>query len=172
MGNGLKRAVKTTKESRAMPKPKRTPERIELPRGWFLKLDCHNHHNEPVYYLAHGDWAYDGFSLARAKSFGAAMNESQRRIDALSTQAAYEAGLAEGILQSPAWEWRDISTAPSAISAEPEDEVWVFGGRYPKPTLVQADGDWWRSSPMLGTARYAPTHWQPQYVPPAPTGEG
>lgn len=75
-------------------------------------------------------------------------------------------------MQGPAGEWRDISTAPSAISAEPEDEVWVFGGRYPKPTLVQADGDWWRSSPMLGTARYAPTHWQPQYVPPPPTGEG
>ncbi|MBY5594121.1 hypothetical protein HFO51_06515 [Rhizobium leguminosarum] len=63
-------------------------------------------------------------------------------------------------------EWQPIATAPDASDAiEPEDCIWVIGGRYKKPTLTLPDGEWWRVATQQGLITNAPTHWQPQLIP-------
>lgn len=58
--------------------------------------------------------------------------------------------------------WRPIETAPDS------GKVIVFGGRYGEPTIVEADGEWWRSG---NAPKSAPTHWAQVNIPapPAPS---
>lgn len=58
--------------------------------------------------------------------------------------------------------WRDISSAPN------EGKCWVFGGRHTEPTLVSADGEWWRYAKKDGHMS-GPTHWAPFIIPPPPS---
>jgi len=59
--------------------------------------------------------------------------------------------------------WRPIESAPAATGSD-DDHVLVFGAAFPKPAVVQPDGDWWRMRARQGSK--AVTHWMP--LPPAP----
>lgn len=59
-------------------------------------------------------------------------------------------------------EWQTIATAPV------DGKVWVFGGRFDKPTVYLADGSWWRHEAANGSLA-VPTHWAPFHIPEPPT---
>lgn len=81
-------------------------------------------------------------------------------------QKLHNAGLT--IAAAEAGGWRPISEAPTAADGL---KVWVFGGRYDKPELVYADGDWWRYCRSVGL-KPVPEHWHPEILPPPPPQEG
>ncbi|WP_322884156.1 hypothetical protein U8C35_06395 [Sinorhizobium medicae] len=112
------------------------PERIELPNGWYLT----------------------GPKIMGEMFLYDPQNEFQGAIEADASEA-----FAAAMVKPEVSGWQPIKTAPVA-SNEPQDDVWVFGGRYRKPQLTQPDGEWWRS----GIARNQPTHWMPQTIPAAP----
>lgn len=56
--------------------------------------------------------------------------------------------------------WMPIETAP-----DDGRKIIVYGGRYPEPEIVSADGGWWRSGRKEGL-RAIPTHWQHLPEPP------
>lgn len=56
--------------------------------------------------------------------------------------------------------WQPIETAPSDGQI-----IIVFGGRYDKPDVTKADGEWWRLKYNKGSIAM-PTHWQPLPEPP------
>lgn len=64
-------------------------------------------------------------------------------------------------------EWQPINSAPS--SGQP---ILVYGGRHSTPTLVAADGKWWRqSAETYNGSNAVPTHWMPLPAPPVAAGE-
>lgn len=58
-------------------------------------------------------------------------------------------------------EWMPIETAPS--DGRP---IIVYGGRHKDPTMVPADGEWWRSTIKEYQSKAAPTHWRLMPLPP------
>lgn len=65
-------------------------------------------------------------------------------------------------------EWLPIESAPAATTQEANNlRVIVFGGIHKEPTIVLADGEWWRMRKREGS-RGVPTHWMPLPAPPEP----
>jgi hypothetical protein len=59
-------------------------------------------------------------------------------------------------------EWRDIATAPKNGT-----KVWAFGSGWFCPSIIAADGEWWRMRQAEGCTGQ-PTHWMPLQVPAPP----
>ena len=63
--------------------------------------------------------------------------------------------------------WQPIETAPDDYKT-----IWVIGGMYEEPTMLGADGSFWRyelrQNPNL---KNWPTHWTPLIVPDPPKAE-
>jgi hypothetical protein len=59
-------------------------------------------------------------------------------------------------------EWRDIATAPKDGT-----KVWAFGSGWFCPSIIAADGEWWRMRQAEGYTGQ-PTHWMPLQVPAPP----
>ncbi len=57
--------------------------------------------------------------------------------------------------------WQPIETAPDATV---DLLILVYGGRYATPTVVAADGEYWRFN--IGKLKAIPTHWMPLPNPP------
>jgi hypothetical protein len=57
--------------------------------------------------------------------------------------------------------WQTMENCP-----DHGESILVCGGRHVEPTVVQADGRWWRASGGLA----APTHWQPLPAQPSQGG--
>jgi hypothetical protein len=55
--------------------------------------------------------------------------------------------------------WETIDTAPNS------GQVWALGGRHSSPSIVEADGTWWRLNKGV---KAIPTHWMPLQVPAVP----
>lgn len=49
--------------------------------------------------------------------------------------------------------WQTMENCPS----DPDEVVWVKGGRHERPALLPADGDWWRYEGKRGS-KSVPTH--------------
>ena len=83
--------------------------------------------------------------------------------DALNVlRCAFEAAIAA------ATEWQPIETAPDASKST--GEIWLFGGRYDKPTLASPDGSFWRYELTI-SPETVPKFWCPQVIPTPPTEE-
>jgi hypothetical protein len=62
-------------------------------------------------------------------------------------------------------EWRDIATAPKDGT-----KVWAFGSGWFCPSIIAADGEWWRMRQAEGCTGQ-PTHWMPLQVPAPPISQ-
>lgn len=60
--------------------------------------------------------------------------------------------------------WQPIETAPEYA---PHLKVLIVGGAWLEPTIVGADGAWWRYSKDRGSMGI-PTHWMEIPSPPSP----
>lgn len=165
------------------PKPTRTPERISLPGGWYIE----QFGDMPVLCTPDGiklwgcmDW--------NAQAFAAAMNGLQSPAPVMDLSELTRSELEDlakqmkkggpiSVLQSPAGEWRDISTAPK--SPERFDayaryysnlgKKWLYR-RIPDCVMHHEDTDFVCRPDDY--REWEVTHWHTIPLPPAPTGEG